>query len=206
MKLLLAPLLLALLSLPAFAALNMKPGLWEMEMQMGGGDGQPDPMAQMREAMAGMSPEQQKQMMAMMGKMRGGAGLGVNDKGGITTKVCYTKEMLENEASLAQQKDKKCTTNIKEKTAKKVVLDFKCEDGTMGDGVWTIEEPTKFLGLMNVTDKKGQKNKMTFKGKFASNDCGTVKPFNSSAQTPAATGSGTSGAPGMPANIKIPTH
>ncbi|MBI2521243.1 MAG: DUF3617 domain-containing protein [Bdellovibrio sp.] len=167
--------LMILSSFSTFAALGIKPGLWEMEMTMGGADGkQVDPMAEMRKAMAKMSPEQQKQMAAMMGKMGGRMGM----TPGGAMRICYTKEMLENEANLNQQKDKKCTSTIKEKSAKKIVANFKCEDGTSGNSIFTIQDTSNYSGDVDVTDKSGQKSKMSLKGKFVSNDCGDVKPFN----------------------------
>ncbi len=168
-------LLLMSFSLSTFAALGMKPGLWEIQMSLAGADGkQTDPMAEMRKAMAGMSPEQQKQMAGVMGKMGGGK-MGIAPGGGM--QVCYTKEMLENEANLNQQKDKKCTTTVKEKSASKVIADFKCDDGTSGTSNFTIKDSSNYNGIVDVTDKTGKKSKMTFNGKFASNDCGDVKPM-----------------------------
>ncbi|MEK6623340.1 MAG: DUF3617 family protein, partial [Bdellovibrionota bacterium] len=140
----------------------------------GTGGKQVDPMAEMRKAMAKMSPEQQTQMAAMMGKM--GGKVGMTPAGAM--RICYTKEMLENEANLNQQKDKKCTSTIKEKSARKIVADFKCEDGTSGSSIFTIKDTSNYTGDVNVTDKSGQKSKMSLNGKFVSNDCGDVKPFN----------------------------
>jgi len=176
-------------SLTAFAGLNMKPGLWEIKMNMQGADGgQKDPMAEMHKAMAGMSPEQKKQMAAMMGKVgsmgsMGAMGtkgkmpapaMGLSPAGNI--QVCYTKEMLENEESITKQQGKKCKTDITKKTSTNVVANFKCEDGTSGVSNWTIKNATSYLGKVDIKDKDGKKTHMTFNGKFAKADCGNIKP------------------------------
>src|SRR5258706_9311672 len=90
--------LLAAAAAVAFAcnasAQNLKPGLWEITNKMQTGSGQMEQqMAQMQQQMANMPPEQRKMMEEMMAqrgmKMGGGAG------GGMTVKVCMTKEMVE---------------------------------------------------------------------------------------------------------------
>ena len=84
----------ALLSAAAWpaGAQAMKPGLWEINNKMAGGE-MDAAMAEMRKQMAEMPPEQRKQMEAMLApqgvRMAPGAG------GGMAMQVCMTKEMAE---------------------------------------------------------------------------------------------------------------
>ena len=129
--------------------------------------------------MAGMSPEQQKQMAGMMGKM---GKMGMSPGGAM--RMCYTKEMMENEGNLNQQKDKKCTNTVREKSASKIVIDFKCDDGTSGTSIMTIKDSTHYTANVDMTDKTGQKSKMSLNGKFVDSDCGDIKPLTAATTAP----------------------
>ena len=84
----------------SFAALSIKPGLWNIEVKMNKDGKVTDPHAKMAAAMAKMSPEQNKQMQAMMAKMSAKAGYGEGGSpfgfGEHGLQVCYTNEMLKN--------------------------------------------------------------------------------------------------------------
>lgn len=161
---------LTLASLPAMAALDLTPGLWTIDMQIEARGKKIDPSAEMKKAMAKLSPEQRQQMAAMMGQQ----GAMLSPEG---TKVCYTKEMLSMEESIARtDKNEKCKTSKVKATSKRVETTFVCEDGTKGDAVWTVENAKLYKGLVNITEKTGQTSKINYTGKFASSDCGKVKP------------------------------
>lgn len=156
----------------AFAEVNLKPGLWEIKTKMEGPNGQ-DPMAKLRESMAKMSPEQRKQMQAMMGN----SGVGLGNDGSI--KVCYSKDSFKNHDSLLTSAQKsKCKTTIKEQSSTKMVMDFKCDNGSEGTAEWKTIGETKYTSVMNFTSaKSGRKGTINHEGKFVKSDCGSVKPI-----------------------------
>src|SRR5690349_945397 len=98
--------LLAAATLPA-AAQTLKPGLWEMRQKMQGGE-MDKAMAEMQQQMKSMSPEQRKQMEAMMAAR--GVQMGPSAGGGMAVKVCMTKEMVERDEVPAAQGDCKTTS------------------------------------------------------------------------------------------------
>lgn len=153
----------------AHAAVNIKPGLWKINMIVNADGKEMNPAAQMQKAMANMPPERKKMMMEMMSKMNSG----MSPDGGM--QVCYTKKSLEKPEALAQKQDKNCKTTIVTQTPTKVVTNFKCENGSSGDGTFTMKDSESYLGVMNL-DNKGKKSTIKYEGKFVSADCGSVKP------------------------------
>ncbi|GAB3477562.1 hypothetical protein [Polaromonas eurypsychrophila] len=93
-----------LIAHPPALAQSTKPGLWEINHKMGGSAEMDQAMAQMQQQMAGMPPAQRKQMEDMLAKQ--GMSMGPSAGGGISMKVCMTKEMAErNEMPQALQGD-----------------------------------------------------------------------------------------------------
>ena len=90
-------------------AQTTKPGLWEITNKMQSSSGEMEKaMANMEKQMASMPPEQRKQMQDMMAKQ--GMSMGSASGGGMSMKVCITKEMAErNELPQQQQGDCKTT-------------------------------------------------------------------------------------------------
>lgn len=165
------------LARPAQAAPSpLKPGLWEISIKFSRGDGGPeiDLQAQMKEAMAHMSPEQKKKMMEMMAKS--GANVDLSGPGG--SRVCYTQQSLTSPSDLvaAAAKKQQCTTTLKEHTDKHVLMDFQCKDGGTGTGEWTLTSPTSYTMTMNF-NRGPKKGMMKMNGHFVSKDCGAVKPL-----------------------------
>lgn len=153
----------------AHAALNMKPGLWTVSMQLESDGKKTDPSAHMKAALAKMPEAQKKQMMDMMAKQ----GAGMSSDG--NTQVCYSKQMIEKPENM-QKQPTKCDTKVTKNTATEVATSFKCEDGTTGDAKWTVPSPEKMEGLVNVKNPKGKLSKIHYSGKFEKADCGTIKP------------------------------
>jgi len=157
----------------AYSALNMKPGLWKVKMVMKSDGKEIDASSEMQKAMAKMPEAQKKKMMEMMGKMKSG----IAQDGGM--QVCYSKAVLDTPENLSKQKDqnKKCDTKVVTQTPSKVVTNFKCEDGTIGDGTWKVVSPSAYNGVMNITSPKGEKSQINYTAKFLTPDCGKVKPI-----------------------------
>lgn len=156
----------------AHSALNMKPGLWGLDMKVLHNGKEFNPAAEMQKAMAKMPEAQRKKMMEMMGE-KANVGVGKNGE----TEVCYSKKILENPESLGNQSGQKCDTKVVTQTADKVVTKFKCEDGSSGDASWTFSSPVNMTGLVNLVDPKGRASQINYKGKFIKADCGKIKPI-----------------------------
>jgi len=176
------PLLLAGATL-AFAAgahaQTTKPGLWEMTNKMQSSSGEMEKaMANMEKQMASMPPEQRKQMQDMMAKqgmsMTPGAG------GGMSMKMCITKEMAERN-ELPQQQQGDCKTTRSPASGNTVKFSYTCaQPPSSGEGVMTFSGDTAYTMKMNVTSNvKGKPEKMTMdaSGKWLSADCGAIKPI-----------------------------
>jgi len=162
--------LVLFLSFQTFAALNMTPGLWELDVKIKAKGVESDPRAEIQKALAKMPEAQRKKMEAMMASM----GAGISSNGAI--KVCYSEEMLKKDTLAPDDKFKKCKTNIVTKTAQKMVTDFICEDGTKGKATWKVESKEKLKGLVEMT-KKGEDSKINYTGKFVNKSCGAIKPI-----------------------------
>lgn len=172
------PLLITMIPTASFAALAIKPGLWSIQSVIKRGAQEFDAAKIMKDAMAKMSPEQKKQMEAMMSKMgNGGTTFNMNDKG---MQVCFTQEMLKNEAFLNQHRDQRCKTSFPIKTSTHVVVEFKCESGTTGNADWQVKDSTHYIGKVSINEKSGQKTDVNYKAEFVKADCGSIKPMDPS--------------------------
>lgn len=166
-------------------AQSLKPGLWEVanQVQAGTGPGAQD-MARAQKEMANMSPEQRKAMQEMMAKH--GVTLGTAGPGGMSVKVCMTKEMAERNQISAQPGDCKSTTGAR--TGNSVKVAFSCTNPpSSGEGTMTIASPQAYSMKMTVNTTaqgKPQKFDMDSSGKWVAAECGAVKPM---AATKAAT-------------------
>ena len=161
------------------SAQTMKPGLWEISQKMQGGSG--DLSAQMaaaQEQMAKLPPEQRKMMEDMMAKQGVTMGAG-GPGGGMTLKICMTKEMAERDEVPAGQGD--CTSTRSPRVGNTLKFSVVCtKPPSSGDGQITFNGPDAYAMKMTLnTSVKGQPQKMNMEssGKFLGADCGTVKPI-----------------------------
>ena len=167
------------ISLSSSAALSIKPGLWTVETKVKKDGKEYDPQAKMREAMAKMSPEQKKQMEAMVAKMSEKMGqknsaamgsIGITDQG---MQICYTEKMLENEELITKNKHQQdCETTFPVKTSTRVVTEFKCKNGSSGTAEWNVKDSTHYQGAVKMTTAKGEKAEVNYVASFTSSDCG----------------------------------
>lgn len=159
-------------------AQKVAPGLWENTVSMKSGSGQLEAaMAQMREQMARMTPEQRQQIEAMLASR--GAGVGMAAGQPTTLKVCVTPEQAAND-DFARH-DGHCKTTSTERSGKTVRIRFVCEGErkTSGEGEFTIDSDKSHRGHMVVdTTVKGRPERieMDSTGRWLSADCGAVKP------------------------------
>ena len=161
------------------AAQTTKPGLWEITNKMQSSSGETEKaMANMEKQLAGMSPEQRKQMQDMMAKQ--GMSMAPGRGGGMSMKMCITKEMAErNEMPQQQQGD--CKTTRSPRSGNTMKFSYVCaQPPSSGEGEMTFNGDTAYTMKMNTTTTvKGKPEKMTMdaSGKWLAADCGAIKPM-----------------------------
>jgi len=162
----------------ALAQQNLKPGLWEITNRMQSAGGQMEnQMAEMQKQMASMPPEQRKMMEEMMARQ--GVQMGKGPAGGMSTRICLTKEMIERNEVAQQRSD--CKTTTHSKTANGVKMAFTCANPkSSGEGQITYTSPEAYSMKMVVNtevDGRMEKVNMDTTGKWLSADCGNLKPM-----------------------------
>ena len=174
---------IAAAALPA-AAQSLKPGLWEVTNKMQGGSGQmQNAMSEMQKQLASMPPEQRKMIEEQMAKSGVKMGSG-GPAGGMSVKICMTKEMVEKNEMPAQQGD--CKTTAQSRVGNTMKMAFACTNPpSSGDGQVTFNGSESYSSKMNVStqvDGKPEKMDMEGTGKWLGADCGNVKPLVQRAQ------------------------
>lgn len=159
-------LLLSMLSASAFAASQMKPGLWEMTMKS-------DAMKNMPK----IPPEQMEQMRKM------GMNIPQMQDGAMVTKVCITKQITESNVPPGMEKnDMGCQTKNMQQSGGSYSADIVCNSAQMkGEGKvkGTFSGDTAFS---STYDFKGSMHGQPVNqrhensGKWLSADCGNVPP------------------------------
>jgi hypothetical protein len=162
--------------LPAAAQQRLKPGLWEMTQKMQGNAQMDQAMAEMRKQLESMPPEQRKQMEAVM------AGRGVQmsgmGAGGMSVRICLTKEMVERDEVPAASGD--CKTTRQQRSGNTLKMAFSCSNPpSSGESEVTLASAEAFTSRTRATTTAGGKPEtvnVEGSGKWVSADCGNVKP------------------------------
>jgi hypothetical protein len=153
---------------------QMQPGLWETTMQMKSQSGEMEKaMAQAQAAMAKMTPEQRKQMEAMMGK--NGMAMGGTPN---TVRICISPE----QAAARQVPTREGCTHSMQHSGNTTRMQFSCAGNppSSGEGQFTLRSPTAYDGEFTFTSQRqGKPEVMHVKqsGKWLSADCGAIKPM-----------------------------
>jgi hypothetical protein len=120
-----------------------------------------------------MPPEQRAKLEAMMKSRNGG--------GGMTTKVCLTRESLQ--AGALGRNDKSCTSTVVSSTASRQMIHVECtqeQAKSTGDLTLDLVDAQHIKGAMVMKSSAGGQTrdmKMSFDTKWVSADCGAVKPY-----------------------------
>jgi len=165
----------------AQAQQKIRPGLWENSVSFKTGGGQMEAaMAQMREQMASMSPEQRAQVEAMMARQ----GMSMGPSGGrpnTTVRTCITPEMASrNDLNTG---DSRCRSSDYQRSGSTVKFKVTCdtEQGpALGEGEFTLLSDTATKGKMSVTTtRQGQAFRLDTESasRWVAADCGDVKPL-----------------------------
>lgn len=160
----------------AAGAQTMKPGLWEVTQSTHSTDARTQQsLSQMQQQMANMSPEQRKMVEEMMARQ----GVKMDPAGGVTAKVCMTREMVENNDLPSQQGD--CKTTRQSRSGNTMKFFLMCVNPpSAGEGQVTLTSPEAYTMKVVVTSQsqaKPQKMTMEGSGKWLAPDCGNVKPI-----------------------------
>ncbi|HZW21601.1 DUF3617 domain-containing protein [Noviherbaspirillum sp.] len=159
-------LLLSMLSASAFAAGQMKPGLWEMKMTS-------DAMKNMPK----IPPEQMEQMRKM------GMNVPQIQDGAMVTKVCITKQMTESKVPPGMEKnDMGCQTKNMQESGSSYSADIVCNSAQMkGEGKikGTFSGDTAFSSTYDfkgIMHGQPVNQRHENSGKWLAADCGNVPP------------------------------
>jgi len=171
----------ALCAAGAAQAQKVAPGLWEHTMTMKSQGGQMEAaMAQMQEQLSRMTPEQRKQMEAMMANRGGGGAMAIAAGKPTSVKVCITPEQAARD-EIPQTQQGNCQQTSRERTGNMLKFKFTCtgERPATGSGEYTFSSDKAHTGRMVVeTMMRGQAERieMDHAGRWLAADCGDVKP------------------------------
>ena len=166
----------------AGAQSSLKPGLWEINHQMHSSSGEMEKgMAQMQQQLANMPPEQRKKVEEMMAS-RGMSPGGPSGAGGMSMKVCMTKEMVERaDVPMQQQGQNDCRTTQQSRSGNTMKFAYTCTtppSSGEGEMTYTSSEAYNMKMLVNSTVRgKPEKMNMESSGRWLGADCGSVKPI-----------------------------
>ena len=165
---------LAAACLPAHAQ-SLKPGLWEINNKMKGSAEMDQAMGEMQKQLAGMPPEQRKQMEAMMAQR--GVRMAPAAGGGMTVQMCMTREMVERNDVPMQDG---CTVTKQQRTGNTMKMAFNCSNPpSSGEGEFTFmgaEAYRSHMVMKTMAQGKPETMEMDATGKWLGADCGSVKP------------------------------
>ncbi len=170
---------IAVASATTAGAQTMKPGLWEMSSKMADGSGEMNSaMAEAQKHMDAMPAAQRKQMEAMMAKQGINMSMG-KPGGGMSIKVCLTKEMIDRN-EVAHQEGK-CKQTSSQRSGNSLKFTVVCtEPPATSEGQVTFISPQAFTTKMTITSTgngKPQTVQMESAGQYLSGDCGAIKPM-----------------------------
>jgi hypothetical protein len=157
------------------AAQALKPGLWEMQHKAGSNPDVDKAMADMREQMASMPPEQRKQMEQMMASR--GMSMSPAAGAGMAVRMCLTKEMIERNEVTDTRGD--CKTTQRQRSGNTLTMAFTCTNPpSTGETRVTFDSPESYSSRTTITSRtNGQPETMTVEGtaRWLGADCGSVK-------------------------------
>jgi hypothetical protein len=173
--------ILVILSGTAFAQSNLKPGLWEVKATRQVMDGRDltaqmaAASAKMEQAMANMTPEQRKQMEAMMSSQ----GRPQSASGGAT-RICVSPAMAAKDKPMVDSEGR-CEPAKVTRNGNKTSFEFNCtRDGRtqVGSGESTVNGDTVSTRVdMTVTDAQGRHTMQTeSQMRFLGTDCHGIRP------------------------------
>jgi len=166
----------AVLLQPVQAQPSLKPGLWQMQMKMPGDPEFEKSMAEMRESLAAMSPQERQQMEAAMGK--GGMQAAAGNQGGTATRFCLSREQADKQEVPASSGD--CKVTRQSRAGGTYTTAFSCTNPrSSGESQVTFLGPGAYrMKTTLVTEEGGKKDKTVIEGdaQWLAADCGALRP------------------------------
>lgn len=167
---------------PALAQQTARPGLWQVETRMPSDPEFEQSMADLRAQLASMSPQERKQMEAMMGKS--GVQLAPGAKGGTATRFCMSREQAERKEMLGARGD--CKVTRLSRSGNTVTSSFTCSNPrSSGESTVTFASAEAYTSKVTMVSEEGGKKDRTViesDAKWLSSDCGSLKPIASKAK------------------------
>ncbi|MEJ6004935.1 DUF3617 domain-containing protein [Paucibacter sp. AS339] len=162
----------------AAQAQNIRPGLWENQLQPQLSPERQAMMVEAQKQMNAMPAEQRKMIQDMMAKNGINADL---NSGQVSLKVCITPEQAAlNELPLDQKG--KCKYDVQRK-GNQIQAHFNCSDPQLsGDSTATLNGPESYRSTTRTTalvNGKSETMSMTGQGRWLSADCGNIAPMQS---------------------------
>jgi hypothetical protein len=162
----------------AQAQTHPAPGLWEEQITLKSDDARMDAaMAQMKERLAAMPPDQRRMVEAHMAAR--GVGMGGAPH---SVRVCISKEQADRGFVPDREDDGKCTRRELGRSGNQVDFAYSCDEGDTritGHGSAVFGDPKSF-SVTTESDVKSPSHPMhlssSIVGRFVSSDCGDVKP------------------------------
>ncbi len=173
----------ALLGAGAAQAQKLRPGLWENNVTVKGGEAEAG-MARMQQELARLPPEQRAQVEAMMAQR----GVAAAPGGGLAVKFCLTPEQAAREE--IPQREGRCTQTSKERSGNTLRFKFSCEGEPQvsGEGEYKLVSDKELTGNSVVnTMRRGQPMRMEMqsKARWLADGGGDIKPIGSAASAAA---------------------
>ena len=167
-------------ALPAQAqaqALNMKPGLWELNNQVSSSDPTiQSAMSEMQKQLANMSPQQRQAMQQMMD--RNGVQIKLGAGGALQSRMCMTREMIARREFPVQEGE--CKQDFTPLSANRLKVAFSCtKPRASGEGELTMDSDTSYRARVKIrSEERSGTVDMDVNGKWLGADCGSVRPMN----------------------------
>lgn len=155
--------LATIIATSASAAMEMKAGLWEVQIDINLNGIRFDPMAAMRTALAAMPESQRKNLEKHMKDSM------PDDDG----RVCLKEAKITDPNTF--MKEEGCKFKVSKNTDKQMVGTADCKQIK---GTFNVEKKSDSLFVLNISgDREGQKYEMTSTSKFINANCGKTKPL-----------------------------
>ena len=159
---------------PDTKPLQMEAGLWKIKSLTETDGKQYDSQEEYKKMLSAVPSDQRKKVIEALQKSIQRNQSTLNTDG--STKLCYSKKLLENPLTLTPQ-NKNCETTVIKKTTTLLRSSFSCKDSTTGSMEWNLVDRKKFKGIIITKDTEGIESKTLQTGNFVSSKCGSLKSF-----------------------------
>lgn len=171
---------LAAMALPA-SAQNIKPGLWEMNNTVQSDNAiMAQAMAHMQKQLAGMTPEQRKNIDDKIAQ-HGGMKIETSGEGSMRVKMCLTKEVIQD-ALFGPQQSGNCTHTKAPMAGKVLHYTFSCTNPvSSGQGRVTFNGDSAYVSKLTVSSSPmGKQETMVLDStaRWLGADCGNIQPIS----------------------------